>query len=622
MGQRIPTNVPTNPYPNQPIPGTEFGNPEAVQDSIEEFFERDSFVGSYYYINNFNTHYKYTDTTLRTTSMWYDKANNPYHLRANLGNNGSASIPMVFDVGQSVGFNTGFRQYEQYKIHQDSFKFYNSNRPMADLTFSPILGSQQNFTVGANYAQKFSDGFSVSINFHRINQEGFYTNSFTKATNFGIAIRKEWDQSRFTSFVSMTSNVHDDEINGGVTTDSLFTLANYNFRTRIPVFLSGANHRYDEKSISLVNYYRLGDSIASENDFYLKHNLSYDYEKYKFFDTTSIDRTDYYGEQYAFDERGLRMFLSVNKVKNSFAILGQYKQKYSGQIGILHELITINNDVTQSFRNDITAFGLGKIDISKTLQLNVHARIGLGSNIGKFDIDGNTNINVGKWANLNLGARFYNLESPYVYSNFMINGQNIFQNERINQTGLNLFGTLHIPLTKTTIRVAQNVSNNAIIWDSLSRPVIIDGGLVQLSSKISQDFRWRFLHSEHFAMLQAYNSDLIRLPTWYSYHNFYIRTKVFRKILDLKVGGEHLFIPSYKGLNYSPVIGQFINSDIIIPQFSQTNAFLQGKISNFQIFIKVENLQQYINGKVQYQIGQFPHLDGRLRLGIRWLLLD
>ncbi|HMP32120.1 MAG TPA: hypothetical protein PKD85_21115, partial [Saprospiraceae bacterium] len=233
--------MPTSPYPNQPIPGTEFGNPEAVLDSLEEFIERDSFVGRYYYIYDFKTIYNYTDTTLRTTSMWYDKANNPYQMRANLGNNGSASIPLIHDMGKNIGFNTGFRQYEQYKIYQDSFKFYTSNRPMADLNFSPILGSQQNFSVGANYAQKYSDGYNLSINFHRINQEGFYVNSFTKSTNFGIALRKDWEDSKVTSFVSMTSNVNEDKTNGGITTDTLFRLPNFNFRTRIPVFLTGAN---------------------------------------------------------------------------------------------------------------------------------------------------------------------------------------------------------------------------------------------------------------------------------------------------------------------------------------------------------------------------------------------
>ncbi len=622
IGQGRPRNIPTNPYPNTPVAGTEFGNPENVIDSLEEYYERDSFIVSYYYASSFRNIYPYTDSTFSTQNMWYDKANNPYNFRLNLGNNGSASIPAIYDIGNSTGFNTGFRQYDQYKIIHDSLKFYNSNRPMADLSFSPIMGSQENFTVGANYAQNYSDGFSLSVNFHRINQEGFYENSTTKSTNLGIAIRKNWNESRFTSFISMTSNVNEDLTNGGVTSDSLLNLPNYNFRTRIPVFLSGATNRYDEKSFNLMNYYRLGDTIENQNDFYLLHSLAYDDAQYKFFDKSSEGRNNFYNERFAFDDRGLRMFLGVNKVKNTFAAFGSYKNKFSGQIGVFHEFISIKNDTENNTRNDITAFGIGQLTLFKNFQIKVNARLGLGSNIGKFDINGSSDFAIGRWAKVNFGAKLYNLESPYIYSNFAINGTQIYNNERLNQAGLQIFGALSIPYTNTSVSISQNVMNNAVVWDSISIPLIIEGGLIQAVAKVSQDFHWKGFHSENFGVLQGYNSELIRLPSWYTYHNIYWRGQIFKKILDLKLGAEHMIIPNFKGMNYVPHTGQFVNQDIDIPMFNQTNFFLQGKISKFQIFVKYENLEHALNGQVNFQVGTYPQLDSRIRFGIKWLILD
>ena len=621
-GQGIPRNVPTNRYPNQPVPGTEFGNPESVLDSLQAFVLKDSFVSTYFLMSDIQKKNKFTDTTLTTANMWYDKAGNPYQLRGNLGNNGSPSYSLIYDPGRSTGFNTGLRQYEQYKIHQDSLRFYNSNRPMADLHFSPIWGTQQNFAVGATFARQFSDGVAISTSFNRINQEGFYTNTFTKGTNLAMAIRKEWANSRITTFVSMTSNIHDDRINGGVTTDTLFQKQNFNFRTRIPVFLEGASHRMEEKSYSLTNLYRLGDSIATENDVFIRHSISYETNKFRFFDSTSENRTAFYGDQLAFDDRGLRMFFGVNKINNTFSIAGKYKNKYKGNLGITHEFISITNDTEDASRNDITAFAAGEIKFSNFLMLNVNGRLGLGTNVGKFDFDGSTQMNLGRWAGLNFGARLYNLESPHIFNTLHVNGRNIYSNQRLNQTGISVYGTLSVPKTGTQISITQNVINNAIFWDSLSLPVIVDGGLVQLTGKVSQNFRLGHFYSEHFVVYQAYNSSLVRLPEWYSYHNLYWRSRLFRKILDLKVGGEHFFIPSFRGLDYSPVTGQFINKGENIPFFSQTNVFLQGKVSNFRIFVKVENLQQYLNGTVQYQTGTYPQLDGRIRIGLRWLLLD
>ena len=50
--------------------------------------------------------------------------------------------------------------------------------------------------------------------------------------------------------------------------------------------------------------------------------------------------------------------------------------------------------------------------------------------------------------------------------------------------------------------------------------------------------------------------------------------------------------------------------------------YILGKVSKFRIFFKFENIQEYLNNRLNYLAVFHPQFDNRMRLGFRWLLLD
>jgi hypothetical protein len=256
------------------------------------------------------------------------------------------------------------------------------------------------------------------------------------------------------------------------------------------------------------------------------------------------------------------------------------------------------------------------------LALQVEGRLGMGSNVGSFDLYGGSKLQIGKIGLLSLKARIFNLETPQVYQGIMVNGQNIYNNDHTFTNGISVSGDFNISVTNTKLSFLQSVVNNALVFGSDYKPRLLAGALTQTVGQLEQYLRFRKFHLHSFGVVQSYSSDEIRLPSWYTYHTAYWRARVFRKVLDLKIGADILYIPSYKGMNYFPLLGQFYNQDAITPSLNQSSFYLHGRISTFRFFVRWENVVDYFNSNVDYQIGKYPLLDARMRVGLRWVLLD
>ena len=592
-------------------------------DTLSGYVERDSFIYDYFTLDNIFKKKVYRDTANTGDLDRYDKSQSGFLPRLFKGNNGSASMPMVLQTGRSAGFNTGYSQYEAYRITLDSFKFYQSNRPIADLSFSPIVGSQDNFIVSADYGQQFADGIAMSVNYHRVNQKGFYVGQGNQTTNIGFGLRKESMKGKLNTFFVGIVNNSDEAQNGGVSIDTLFNRPNFNFRTRIPVFRKNSISRLEERNLNLINYFRLGDSIVEASDIILKHKLGISNNRYKFADSTLEGAVAYYGADFWHDDRGIRINNKFFTLTNSFSLFSAASGGFSGELGVTHDYIKIDDDLIAYSRNDITAFAQGVLPVKNLFQLDLNAKLGLGSNIGRFHVDGSAFVNFKNWAKINFGATLFNVEPGNNMKSLVITNKPIFNNDFSNINGLSFYGSMNIPKTSTVIEFKQSVINNFLYLDDKALPRSLDGILGQTTLTLDQKFKLGAFHNEYRAMIQSYSASEVRLPSWSLYSTLYWQGKLFRKVLDARVGVERHMLPSYTRVDYSPINGAFYNDGRnLATNYNYSNAFFTGKISAFRIFIMIENLEDYWSDKIYYQVGSNPMYDNRIRFGLRWLLLD
>ena len=369
----------------------------------------DSTVYNYVYLADVYTTFKRTDTMADVTFMHSNMLLNRSGDYINTGNFGSSAYPLLFSPNTNTNFYTGYNQYKIYHITADNFRFYEQNRPLSDLYFSQV-GNQENINVRADFSRNFSDGLSLSLNYARISQKGFFAGQEVKNTAFGIGLRYKSTSGKYNAIALITHNANEESHIGGITKPE--ELKN-EFNKDLTVILSQARTRNQEKEYAFIQFLKLTGKHKSGFNLYLKNDLIFRPSYYKYSDTGISDANDtLFYKGINIDDRGLRRYLDINHVSNGFSINGEKIGGIKGRLGLLTDYFKINDGTTSFGRLDLTATFNGIVPLWRTIFIETNGRLGLGKNIGNFDFGGKLKINVKKIGTLNGKLRFFRSENP------------------------------------------------------------------------------------------------------------------------------------------------------------------------------------------------------------------
>jgi len=602
-----------------PPPGMMDGTvPSQEEDVLPKVIEL-----KYFNIDNLNKIYNYNDSTLTSDFHNYDPARFGLTEYTHLGNQGSTAAPYRFDVDPYIGFNSGYKQYDLYNFSREDFRFLEGNVPMVNARFTPMQ-SQNDFVFTADYSRTFDDGISVASNYQRIYQTGLYQSQATKITNLGVSLKYTDSSKRYTGFLSMISNVAQEDNNGGIVDPEELGDVGIGNRELLDVVLSGANTRHQQKYYSLVNYYKINNT-NSKTDVMLRYDIGFDNRYYKYSDpetTTSLDSSHYMS--FITDDRGVRRYTRINKINNAFYAYLTKGDKLNVRAGVVYDRYDISEDIEESGYDNVYLDFQGKIPFFKSLQLDIRAQLGIGDGAGDFNIDGSLALNIKNVGTLRTGISIYNQTPTLQARRLYLTQVPIWNNDDnfSNIVGTKLYGELTIPKLNVKAEIQQHLITNAIYFDALAMPDQSDEIYSASSIALSNSISYWILNLENKFLLQFMNTNLYGLPSYWSAHNFYLEFPMFRKNLQSRWGIETRFALDYNGPNYSPVVGTFHQSTEQALLYPMTDVYFSGKVQKFRIFIKLENLLQVIdNTRVDYRIPFHPTQDWRVRFGVSWMFL-
>ena len=601
-------------------------NPPAfMPDSLrgkEESKLPDTIKLQYFYLSDITTYYDFKDSTLDNFFHQYDPAKRRALDYLNLGNAGTAARSMIFEANPYVGFNVGLNQYDLYNYTLDDFRFFENNVPLSDVFFTPV-GGQQNFVIRSDFTRNFSDNTSLSLNYRRIRQKGFYTNQLTKTTNFGASIRFKGFNDRYTGFISLVSNVNEEGHNGGVLTDTLFTNSLYDDRENIPTVIDDGQTRHQQKIYSLVNYYQLNKPKKSDIQLLLRYDFTLDKRYYKFTDSeTETEQDSNYYNHFLIESRGIRCYTKINKIRNALYAYAADGKKLNIRGGIVYDRYSIDETgINSTFDNAFLDF-IGDVPFSKSVSILSEAKLGLLDGSGDFLVKGSLNIDIGKWIELNGGAAFYRYTPNLIQRSVVINGIQHWDNELTKPIGSDFFGSFNIPILKLKGKIKQSLITNALFYNSENKVSQLDEIFSATSLTLANEFRIGKFGMENYLLFQVFNDNVYNLPVFHSKHNVHIQGYLFKKALFARLGTEIRLTPSYEGVEFSPVIGSFYQSDQTLDFYPMTDVYLTGKIEKFRFFIRLENVVNLFEDKVQFQVVNYPQFDFKLRFGISWILFN
>jgi len=600
--------------------------PPFISDSLqsEQSLLPDTIKLRYFYLSDITTYYDYTDTTLNNFFHHYDPVKRRAIDYLNLGNAGSAARNMQYEDKPYIGFDTGMNQYDVYNYKLADFRFFENNVPLTDVFFSPV-GGQQNFVIRSDFARNFSDNTSLSLNYRRIRQAGFYTNQLTKITNFGASIRYKGLNDRLTGFVSMISNVNEEAHNGGISNKT--ELNDFLNRFNISTFIQDGQTRYQQKLYSLINYYQLNQPQESKVSLLLRYDIAIDRRYYKYTDAT-LDMTNdtLFYDQFLREKRGIRNYIRVNKIRNAFYAYAGDGDRLDIRGGLVYDRYSINETGIESGFNNAYIDFQGDVPITSSLAIQSEAKLGLLDGAGDFFAKGSLNIDVGRWIELNGGASFFRYTPNLIQRSLVINGlrQQFWKSDFTKPIGSTFFGSFSIPLLRLKGDVKQSLVTNALYYNRESLPTQFDGIFSATTLTLANEFRIGKVGMENYLLFQVFSENIYNLPTLFSKHNLHIQGYLFKRALFARLGTEVRLTPSYEGAAFNPVIGNFYQSEDgeVLDFYPMTDIYITGKIQQFRFFLRFENIVNLLENEVQFQTVNHPQFDYKFRFGVSWMLLN
>jgi len=614
--------------------GSAPSNKEVAQDTSDVY---------YFYASNLGQDYLLADTLLAQYFLQYDPIRSQNLPFAHIGLPGSAAHPLTSQIPFRRGLDIGLHAYDLYRSSVDKIKYYKVEQAYTRAFFSQGA-TQEETTFGAEFAREFEGNFTLSFDYRRQSNEGFYENQFAQNAALVVNGWIHTDNNRYQIFFNALSNTNDHLENGGIsslpkTTNDETAVDTIDNPVLASTYLSStakAQNRYAERSFNFKHFYKLNrnkvDSLnKGSRAFTLVHEATYANNTYKFTDLTP-DSSFYHG--YSTDTRGLRHYIRHQKIENSFAV-STFKTKPGAdakvtdqkdllEIGLLHRYNIIDQEPEKYNLSEVFATGRWQIAPGERLKLNTYAHLGLLGSAGDYRVNGNLSFDLGKLGQLSASATQQLARPTVIQNKFYVSQQLVYENDFKKSLSTELAGTYSLPKIGFKGEVSYQLFNNYIYFDTLAVPQQTENAISVGRLSLQQNVKVGGWHLDNQVTLQQTSSDFVRIPPIYSTHSLYYEGSIFKKAAYAKIGLDLRLNSPYNPYGFQPLNGQFTLQDQQTLSWQPiTDAFLALKVKKFRFLLRYGNFLPLLTRKdYYYQVADYPVPHGYLRFAIAWQFID
>lgn len=588
---------------------------DSLKDESKEFLIDSSI---YDIIHPDNPIYKqsFSDTLLHGFHV-YDPSRTEYAARGNKGNMGSATLNLQYDNSPTLGFNIGYDQYNLYRFDHQNFYYYNLNRPFNNLFFSPGK-SQDDFIVKANFSRNFNKGINFTIDYQRINQEGFYASQRTRSTNLALGFWKK--NKNHELIISAVANANNEQHNGGITSNESLQEPNNNFRELVPITLTDAQTRHADQSYRVRNIFHLRDSIPKKWTPSISHEAEFKTASFKYFDQ-SIGNTDtLYYDLFEPSKSGIRTYLGYHQISNDLKLQWTKADNSYFNTGITHRYYNIDQEPTHQNINNLIAYANFA---SATFPIKASLQLALLDQSGDYNVDLSSNVINTSKLSINLLAKASRNTPSLQEQSFYLNRLQLWENNFDKKESLMAGVNVDLHTTKTKIGAKIYDLANPIFYDNAIFPRQFAGSIQSFQLHLTQELKlWKF-HMLHNLYYQSFTEDIYGLPSMYADLDYYLEGQIFKNKMLARLGVNARIIEGYETPSYSPLIGKFYTQDEVKQDWvTLIDVYTSFKISSFRAFLKLENIGYLMFDKVYYLITNHPQNDFKFRMGFAWNFTD
>lgn len=566
----------------------------------------------------------------------YDPARKQVVDWGSLGNLGSAARPLLFENQARRGFDVGVHAFDLYMLRPEQLGFYRNVRTFSDLSFSQGR-NQFETNLNARFARTFEGGANFSLEYRTLNNLGQYRYQRDKHNALAMGLWVPFG-TRYNGFLIYTRNVIRQQDNGGIVSDTVFGTGEFTgpIAAEIRLPREAANTRIDDQTLQLTQHLRLlGKGAAGKRALRATHTLAWNQQKFKFADQGSSgtglgDDAAFFDPVFLVDFRGLRHFVQVNRIDNTFT-LNTFKTKKQGRpsdllaVGLTHSYFRVQQEPRVFKVNNLFLTGDLGITPSENFAFTARGALGLLENIGEYQLQGDLSLGLGKAGQFR--ARLLSQIRPpaLLFDELYVSRRIIWQNAFAKPVENTLAATYALPLIGLEATAQAHLVNNYLYFDQNAVAAQTTTAVQVTQLLVRENFRWGSVRFDNtFALQQTNREELLRLPQWFAKNSVYFSGKVFRKRMQLDAGVDFRINSEFRPDGYHPLSWQFhLQDEITQKPYPWVDLFLAFKVQAFRGFVRYENCNTWFDqSKVFYQTARHPLPFGALRFGIAWRFMD
>lgn len=534
-----------------------------------------------------------------------------------LGNWGTASMPLFHQLSATITTQIGYSAFDLYKTHPDSIKYYRTYSPYTSLKYTQNNRGLALFQF--IHSQNISPRLNITLDVDRL----------ASSKQIGAGSYRErrlvdgWKTTLSSNYYSKNKKYN--------------FLANFNHFNFKQIEQGGIDYPYmlDNLKMDSVKYFsgRIADAVSREFnnslEVYHQKNIGKGFDLYQ--------QANYSWNKY--------VFLDGNTVENLETGVYPQANKYTDTINVL-------------YRHSVVQHLLGIRGYYKGFLSNLYARqqlvgikkdaVALTTSIFDFIIGGNSQIKVKNW-----GLLVAQVELNPIEGNLLIDG-------KLKVSSL----TVHYTFLREPIEIFKRIYESQIYnWNiaTLNKPISnqlrVDYGLVYKRLKVTPAINYQLLDNyiyydatsaisqtsapfsnirfEVFSKLnlknwyfenftqyaQTSNAAIYRFPEFSTYFNVNYQF-VYAKVLPLTIGLDVYYKTKYLANAYNPALQQFYLQDkTYIWGKPVANVYTKLMINKVKLGVIYNFANQFIS-KNYYTTPFYPGMRSSFVIKADWPLFD
>lgn len=538
-----------------------------------------------------------------------------------LGNIGSATQPIFYQIPEMVGTTSGFHAYDLYYHSPEDNKYFDTKSPFTEM--SAFFGGGNRNMLDISFARNINPRWNVGFNFNTIRARKTLNptarddnmveqTSYSLHTNYRSENGKYWFLGTFSRMRHIINEI------GGIIPPEVDSTSLYFTYEDAKVWLRFTQARDLRQDYHFYHEYKVKDGLQIYHVFdKKKQELVVDV------DLTTSDSLYYPSTRLNEGQQDTtRNFNNFSEWRNEVGLKGTFGGFYYNAFAKFRSgrmrstFFEANNTFNEVFLGGEL---IGKLSDQWAISADGEYLLP-----GAFRIHGKF---ISPWLELDYTKALYKPTSvQQIYRGNHFSWTNNFSNTGVDQVKAKLL----VNFDKIRIRPSLTLSrvNNFIYFDESRQPVQNEGesfilmpGLIA-NFQIGRKFRWD--NELIFTEVTGEGADPFRIPSFYANSKFYFDSPLFDENVYVQFGLDFRYHSDYNANAYFTATQQFhLQDDFNVYAYPVADIFLDFRINRTRVLIKYNHLNSgFMSQEGYFVTPDYTGYKSFIDLGITWYLFD